>query len=340
LQPGASLYIYNSTITSAIQLFGGYQIRAEQPREFVVKDSIIEYSGGGYAGDWAAVVSGNWGGEDQWSNVTVENNLFRHDYTALALFSPGDALVVNNTIEHSYCGLFTTIAAAYDNRISNVIYAGLYGYGGMSGGEGVYWWWPHFENNTISDSWGVGIILGQPPEGLPVRHNTITDSEEGIRISSGDCGGWSGCGSNNATIVGNTIAHSTDWALRVKIYEAHPADILVTDNEIEDNGRGICLEPGAHGVTIYHNNIINSPNSTDRGSNIWNSDEEGNYWSDYNGTDANHDGIGDTPYFIDAINTDHYPLMNAIPEFPLFLVLPLFFIATMLVGIVYRRKRL
>jgi hypothetical protein len=50
--------------------------------------------------------------------------------------------------------------------------------------------------------------------------------------------------------------------------------------------------------------------------------------------------MGDTPYIIEANNTDHYPLMNVIPEFPLLLVLPPFFIATMLVGIVYRRKRL
>ena len=311
---GASLYIYNSTITSAVPLFGGYQIRAENPRELVVKDSIIEYGGQGYAGDWAAIVSGNWG-IVQWANVTVENNLFRHDYTALGLFSPGDARVVNNTIEHSYCGLFTTMAAAFGNRISNVIYAGLYGYSGGSGGEGTIWWWSHFENNTISNSWGAGIILGTPPEGLPVKYNTITDSEEGIRISSGDWGGWTGFKTNNATVSGNTITGSISWALHVKVYETHIADILVSDNTIKDNGKGIYLEPRTHGVTIYHNNIINSPNSTDWGSNVWSCSGEGNYWSDYNGSDANNDGIGDTSYLISSDNVDRCPLMGTFSEF-------------------------
>ncbi len=45
-------------------------------------------------------------------------------------------------------------------------------------------------------------------------------------------------------------------------------------------------------------------------TNIWDNGVEGNYWSDYNGTDANHDGVGDAPYVLDASNTDHCPLMG------------------------------
>ena len=45
----------------------------------------------------------------------------------------------------------------------------------------------------------------------------------------------------------------------------------------------------------------------------------GNFWSDYNGTDVykgpyqnetGSDGIGDTPYVIDANNTDRYPRLQ------------------------------
>jgi hypothetical protein len=35
----------------------------------------------------------------------------------------------------------------------------------------------------------------------------------------------------------------------------------------------------------------------------------GNYWSDYNGTDLNLDGLGDTPYLVFENDTDHYPLL-------------------------------
>ncbi|MCJ7560901.1 hypothetical protein MUO79_09860 [Candidatus Bathyarchaeota archaeon] len=46
------------------------------------------------------------------------------------------------------------------------------------------------------------------------------------------------------------------------------------------------------------------------GPNFWNNAQQGNYWSNYNGTDANHDGIGDTPYTIDTRNREYLPLNN------------------------------
>jgi parallel beta-helix repeat protein len=76
-------------------------------------------------------------------------------------------------------------------------------------------------------------------------------------------------------------------------------------------------------------------------ANNWNSGNVGNFWSDYKGTDADGDGIGDTPYFLYGNNADNYPLMKpaaiTVPEFPVWVILPIFAVA-MLCALTLRRK--
>jgi nitrous oxidase accessory protein len=63
---------------------------------------------------------------------------------------------------------------------------------------------------------------------------------------------------------------------------------------------------------IYHNNFWNfkwEQTATTNSANVWSSNMQGNYWGSSWGPDANHDGVGDTPYIIDKTNKDNYPLM-------------------------------
>ena len=82
------------------------------------------------------------------------------------------------------------------------------------------------------------------------------------------------------------------------------------------NNKYTCSFEKSNSNLIYHNNFISNKNQVkENGNNYWNNSiQEGNYWSDYSGSDNGNngripnDGIGDTN--IPHLGVDNYPLMN------------------------------
>jgi len=111
---------------------------------------------------------------------------------------------------------------------------------------------------------------------------------------------------------------------------------------------------GAFNNTIFHNDLLqNNQQAWSYGgsSNFWDDGypSGGNYWSDYTGVDVykgpyqnvtGSDGIGDTPYVIDADNVDHYPLTSeiVIPESYSSLILLLIMILSSVAIVVSNRN--
>lgn len=188
----------------------------------------------------------------------------------------------------------------------------------------------NISKNTII---GSGINSGGANHCV-VKDNIIENCSEGISIMS--CSYW--------TIEGNDINGNNLSG----IFMRDTKNCLVTENSIHHNSIAIWTLENSYNNTVYHNNFFSNQNPlfspkkqvrSDGGANYWDNGREGNYWDDYNGTDGG-DGIGNVPYVIDTSNQDNFPLMHmhTIPEFPPFLILPLFTIATLLAVIIYRKK--
>ncbi len=77
-----------------------------------------------------------------------------------------------------------------------------------------------------------------------------------------------------------------------------PSDIVIHHNDFENN------EVQLNGCRCKDLNVTETPHH-------WDDGREGNYWSDYSGVDGNGDGVGDTPYTVDILNIDRYPLMRS-----------------------------
>jgi parallel beta-helix repeat protein len=165
-----------------------------------------------------------------------------------------------------------------------------------------------------------------------VTGNTVINNAEGIHAIS----------SYDNIISGNDIT-SNNW---IGIYFGGSHNII-SGNIIIDNNVGMYFYKQSSNNTIYSNDFVNNDLQISIDPeleqnvivNAWDNGAEGNYWNDYNGTDTDGDGIGDTPYILDENNQDNYPLMepNIIPEFPSWIILPLFIAAT-LTTLIYRKK--
>jgi parallel beta-helix repeat protein len=166
-------------------------------------------------------------------------------------------------------------------------------------------------NNTISGNNEGSIDLI-----IECNQNTVCENN----LTSG--GGIDVFESWNNTVFENNITNGR--GVRISIASANNT---VWGNNIADNEYGVYLYACGNN-TLFHNNFLNnieqvhnSPSQYSPSSMVlWDGGYPagGNYWSNYKGADQNeglfqnetgNDGIGDTPYVIDANNTDRYPLV-------------------------------
>jgi parallel beta-helix repeat protein len=119
-------------------------------------------------------------------------------------------------------------------------------------------------------------------------------------------------GSKRNAVVGNTISGNTYgiWC------EYSSSNFIIGNTVIHSNQCGIWLSK-SNSSRIYNNNFVDNmlQMSVLKSFNFLNNSFEGNYWSDYNGSDSNNDGIGDLPKTVDANNRDNYPLMGIFSDF-------------------------
>lgn len=152
--------------------------------------------------------------------------------------------------------------------------------------------------NTISNN-DYGFYLTFSYSNHILTNNISLNSLYGIHLYPG---------SYNNVISGNNISEN-GYGIRLQDASSN----TISGNVISNNQRGMYFCCQAQNNVIYYNTFKQNTewNAHDKVNNQWDNGSIGNYWDDYDGIDADGDGIGDTPYDIsDGSNQDRYPLMN------------------------------
>lgn len=215
------------------------------------------------------------------SNFTIRND----NVDGVGLMAIGDGIKIMGNIVKAYVGLKVTGSNVTIVQNSVSAYQGLSVYGNFS----------IIAENAIPDSYIA--LLGDS--------NTVTgNTAQSIGIGRDFFAKQVGRASSSNIVFRNTIGSMT---------VGEGAYNLFTENTLET------MTIGTYGAlaendTFYHNNFLGNSEhvqnyNLNNTGHTWDNGKEGNYWNDYYGTDADGDGIGDSPYAIDANNHDNYPLM-------------------------------
>jgi parallel beta-helix repeat protein len=263
------------------------------------------------------------------SNNTVSSNNVTGNLSGIDLESSSDNTVSDNRVVENHVAIGVTGAnnVVSGNFVSGSISCGIWLFDSSNGtvsgntatqnnfmGIGMTSCFDDtVSNNNASGNYGKGIYVYDECFNEMVSNNDASqNTNDGIAVD--DC--------SNVTVSGNNMTGNGESGITLysTVYTCY--DNAVFGNSVIRNRYGISLNTSFNN-TIYHNNFINNaqqavisgsePNTWDNGY-----PSGGNYWNDYNGTDVysgpyqnvtGSDGIGDTPYVIDANNTDHYPLV-------------------------------
>ena len=253
---------------------------------------------------------------DHSDNNIISGNTFtdNSNYGIYPYFSNNN-IITDNTSNNNVAGIYAfqmNNSVISGNECNDNGVVGVAGSGGIILNEGSY---NTFSNNTCNNN-NVGLVISGGSYNS-VSENTCANNwfYSGFTVSSSSKYNSFCNNTSDGNPNGLAVFQSCD-------------DNIVARNIFINNDYGISFEDNASiNNNIFLNNFSNNTNgnvSSSNSGNIWQSPTEihysysslyknflGNYYSDYNGSDPDGDGIGNTPYILPGLEPDDdYPLIE------------------------------
>jgi hypothetical protein len=233
------------------------------------------------------------------SNVTITNIAFEGCVTGITAENSSSITINHNTIRETLTGIVVS-SSSYVSIVGNDI-------------------------ALISQSFATGIVFlpGSPQESVPhhirIEANHIVGNCQevpNLAPQPEQYGIWGGF--IDSEMTKNTLTNIKGIAL----YNIGANNSIVSNN-FQENYEGILINTNQD---VWFNNFIYGNNFNHNSENVvvgfirnppvnfWYNRTIGNYWSDYEGIDADGDGIGDSPYIIETTYVDYEQYRNVTVE--------------------------
>ncbi len=239
-------------------------------------------------------------------NVTIRKmNIGNFSYGIKLFEASHNTILENNVTENDVSGV--TLFFSSNN---NIVSRNYFTKNGFSALDIEYSSNNTLSENSIVNSSFTGIEIYESNDNI-VSGNNVTRNLDGILL-------FTSCSNK---IIGNVVSNNHDTG--IGLYYSSDNNVVASNTLADNQDRGIGIAASISNK-IYLNNFLNNGNlypiSDADSMNTWDDGyaSGGNYWSDLNPPDVlsgpyqnetGGDKIGDTPYFIDANNTDRYPLI-------------------------------
>jgi len=208
-------------------------------------------------------------------------NIVNHNQPGEGILLEGNSnhnIILDNIIDNNNMGIYL------DTSFFNVIEGNIII--NTEGNEAIGIYDSHnniISGNMVNFNFGDGIVLDIANYN-EISGNIITNNGgSGLSIYDGD----------NNTITGNMLINNTEIGI---LCDEQSVQNVIFNNIVDNNLGGNAFDDGVeYGL-----------------KNFWDNGTIGNYWDDYDGIDANDDGIGDTPYNIPgtAGSVDNFPIWD------------------------------